>query len=286
MGQQKIYCIIRLVLLLIVFSFGIWLAWSNFAIEKTHYRIMCERIPQSFHGFMIAQVSDLHNTEFGKDNRNLVKKLTEAEPDIIVITGDMIDSRRTDLQTVLDFAKKIVEICPVYYVNGNHESRISEYEMLKTGLEACGVIVLENRKVELVRNSDTITLLGVSDPAFYRDSLAGDSKTLMKTVLSQLQQDRDGYTVLLSHRPELFEVYADTGIDLVFSGHTHGGQFRLPFIGGLVAPDQGFFPEYDSGLFTEENTAMIISRGLGASVIPIRFYNRPEIVLAELASCK
>ena len=107
---------------------------------------------------------------------------------------------------------------------------------------------------------------------------------MTSSALSELQNESDGYTVLLAHRPELFETYVDAGVDLVFSGHAHGGQFRLPFVGGLVAPNQGFFPEYDAGLFSEGSTTMIVSRGVGNSIIPIRFNNRPEIVVAELKS--
>ena len=103
-----------------------------------------------------------------------------------------------------------------------------------------------------------------------------------KQAISELQNESDGFTVLLSHRPELFDLYVNTGVDLVFSGHAHGGQFRLPFVGGLVAPNQGFFPKYDAGQFIKENTTMIVSRGVGNSIIPVRFNNRPEIIVAEL----
>ena len=99
-----------------------------------------------------------------------------------------------------------------------------------------------------------------------------------------MQDASDGYTILLSHRPELFDTYVDSGVDLVFSGHAHGGQFRLPFVGGLVAPNQGFFPQYDAGQFDEENTTMIVSRGVGNSIVPLRINNRPEIVVAQLKS--
>ena len=106
----------------------------------------------------------------------------------------------------------------------------------------------------------------------------------MKQTLSGLTWDGDSYTVLLSHRPELLEAYADSGVDLVFSGHAHGGQFRLPFVGGIVAPNQGLFPEYDSGLYTEKGATMLVSRGIGNGILPIRFNNRPEVILAELRS--
>ena len=175
-----------------------------------------------------------------------------------------------------------MKIAPVYFVSGNHEARVSEYEDLKMGLAEAGVIVLENQKVEITRDGEAITLMGIDDPSFQESYLFGDAESVAKQAIEMLQSESDGYTVLLSHRPELFELYVKTGMDLVFSGHAHGGQFRLPFIGGLVAPNQGFFPKYDAGQFTEENTTMIVSRGVGKSIIPIRFNNRPEIILAEL----
>ena len=143
-------------------------------------------------------------------------------------------------------------------------------------------MILENQKIQITREGESITLMGIDDPSFQEDYLFGDSESVARQAIENLQNESDGYTILLSHRPELFDLYVDTGMDLVFSGHTHGGQFRLPFIGGLVAPNQGFFPEYDAGLFSEGSTTMIVSRGVGNSIIPIRFNNRPEIVVAEL----
>ena len=156
------------------------------------------------------------------------------------------------------------------------------YEELNMGLTEAGVTVLENQKIQITRNGESITLMGIQDPSFRTDYLFGDAEIVSRQALSELQNESDGFTVLLSHRPELFDVYVDTGIDLVFSGHAHGGQFRLPFIGGLVAPNQGLFPKYDAGRFNEDNTTMIVSRGVGNSIIPLRINNPPEIVVVEL----
>ena len=147
-------------------------------------------------------------------------------------------------------------------------------------------MILENQKVQITRERESITLMGIDDPSFQEDYLFGDSESVARQAIENLQNESDGYTVLLSHRPELFNLYVDTGMDLVFSGHAHGGQFRLPFVGGLVAPNQGFFPKYDAGQFNEENTTMIVSRGVGNSIIPIRFNNRPEIVMVTLRNMK
>ena len=161
-----------------------------------------------------------------------------------------------------------------------------EYEDLKMGLAEASVVILENQKARITREGETITLMGIDDPSFQEDYLFGDSDSVARQAIENLQNESDGYTVLLSHRPELFNLYVDTGMDLVFSGHAHGGQFRLPFVGGLVAPNQGFFPKYDAGQFNEENTTMIVSRGVGNSIIPIRFNNRPEIVMVTLRNMK
>ena len=262
----------------------VWTIWGNTALEINEYKIMSDKIPDAFSGFRIAQVSDLHNAEFGEDNEKLITMLSQTDPDIIVITGDLIDSRQTDLNVALEFAWQAGKIARVYYVSGNHEARVPEYEDLKNGLVKAGAVILENQKVQITREGESITLMGIDDPSFQENYLFGDAEGVAKQAISDLQDASDGYTILLSHRPELFDTYVDSGVDLVFSGHAHGGQFRLPFVGGLVAPNQGFFPQYDAGRFDEKNTTMIVSRGVGNSIIPVRFNNRPEIVVAQLKS--
>ena len=278
-GNWKIILpiIVAIILVLVV-----WIRWGNTALEINEYKIVSNSVPQNFHGFRIAQVSDLHNAEFGEGNSKLIQLLSQTEPDIIVLTGDLIDSRNTDIEIALAFAREAMKIAPVYFVSGNHEARVIEYEDLKMGLSEAGVNVLENQIVEITREGESITLMGIDDPSFQENYLFGDSEGVAKQAIETLLRVSDGYTVLLSHRPELFELYVETGMDLVFSGHAHGGQFRLPFIGGLVAPNQGFFPKYDAGLFSEENTTMIVSRGVGNSIVPLRFNNRPEIIVVML----
>ena len=277
---------VLIVSVLVILCLGIWTLWGNIALEVNEYEIVSDRIPEAFAGFRIAQVSDLHNKDFGEGYGQLLTLLSEINPDIIVVTGDLIDSRQTDLDVALEFAWQAGKIARVYYVSGNHEARVPEYEDLKIGLVKAGVVILENQKVEITREGESITLMGIDDPSFQEDYLFGDSESVARQAIEDLQNESDGYTILLSHRPELFDLYVETEMDLVFSGHAHGGQFRLPFIGGLVAPNQGFFPKYDAGQFTEENTTMIVSRGVGNSIIPIRFNNRPEIVLVTLRNMK
>lgn len=260
----------------------IWTAWGNTALELNPYLISSDRLPEAFDGYRIAHVSDLHNVEMGEDNEKLLNMLREVKPNIIAITGDIIDSRNTDIDVALQFTKDAMEIAPCYYVTGNHEARASEFDKLKEGMIELGVAVLEDGCIELEQSGETITLLGVNDPSFQTDYLFGDSKTVMQSKLQEIINEEETYTILLSHRPELFEVYRESKVNLVLSGHAHGGQFRLPFVGGLVAPNQGLFPKYDAGLYTEDNTNMIVSRGIGNSILPFRFNNRPEVILIEL----
>lgn len=267
----------------IFFALLVYLIWGNTALTVSNIKISSSRIPIAFSGFRIAQVSDLHNAEFGKGNRKLLELLSESKPDIIAITGDLVDAGHTDIGVALDFAKEAVKIAPVYYVTGNHEASLSQCDELKIELKTIGVIVLEDEAVQLKLDTEEITLIGFSDPDFtIKGDIFREAPAMVRTKLSSLVDDESSYTILLSHRPELFESYARCSIDLVLSGHAHGGQFRLPFIGGLIAPNQGLLPQYDAGLYTSGSTNMMVSRGLGNSIIPIRFNNRPEVVVIEL----
>ena len=256
--------------LLLLALLSLWLLWGNTALQVNTWIIESEEIPSSFDGFRIAQVSDLHNAGFWEE---VVAALAEAEPDIIVLTGDLIDSGKTDVEAALSFAEQAVAIAPCYAVTGNHEAWSGDaWDVLHTGLLREGVVLLENEKLFLDREGETVAILGLSDPAFGSDQAA---------LLRELTAG-EGYTILLSHRPERMMLYAEADVDLVFSGHAHGGQFRIPFVGGLVAPDQGLFPEYDAGRFRQGDTLMLVSRGIGNSIIPQRICNRPEILVAEL----
>ena len=284
MTAKKKKFIFLAVVAIVLVALVIWIAWGNTALELNTYTISSSKLPQSFDGYRIAHVSDLHNAEMGKDNEKLLTILRDADPDMIAITGDLIDSRNTNVEIALQFAQEAMKIAPCYYVSGNHEARVNEYEELKTGLISAGVIILEDTQTEISIEGQTITLIGVNDPSFQTDYLFGDSETVMNSKLTELHTDGEVFTILLSHRPELFDTYAEHDVDLVLSGHAHGGQFRLPFIGGVVAPNQGLFPEYDAGIYTDGNTNMLVSRGVGNSILPFRINNRPGVILIELQS--
>lgn len=282
MTAKKKKFIFLAVVAAVLITLVIWIAWGNTALELNTYTVTSARLPEIFDGYRIAHVSDLHNAEMGEDNEKLLTMLREADPDMIAITGDLIDSRNTNVEIALQFAQEAMKIAPCYYVSGNHEARVNEYEELKTGLISAGVIILEDTQTEISIEGQTITLIGVNDPSFQTDYLFGDSETVMNSKLTELHTDGEAFTILLSHRPELFDAYAEHDVDLVLSGHAHGGQFRLPFIGGVVAPNQGLFPEYDAGIYTDGNTNMLVSRGVGNSILPFRINNRPEVILIEL----
>ena len=264
----------------------LWALWANKALALHQIPLASDHLPAAFAGLRIAHLSDLHNARFGRENRRLLDKLAQAQPDLIVLTGDLIDARRTNLDRALAFAVRAAGLAPTYYVPGNHEARLpaAQYQRLRQGLTAVGVTVLEHERVTLTRGGDRLTLLGLADQAFARTQ--GDHRPaaqLAAEALESLQTAEDGYTILLVHRPESFPVYAALGADLVLSGHTHGGQVRLPGLGGLFAPSQGFFPRYDAGLYRQGQASLVISRGLGNSLAPLRLNNRPEVVVLTLS---
>lgn len=281
--KRKKRRVIWIIILIVLIAFSVWVYWENTSIQATQISISSKKIPKSFDGFTIVQVSDLHNAEFGDDQNRLLSAIKDVSPDIITVTGDLIDSRHTDIKKAMKFLNGAVAIAPVYYVTGNHEARVDEYTELETKMTNAGVIVLRDESTTLELGGNFISLLGLDDPSFtMKEDTSGDSEAMICAKLEDILSKENGYTILLSHRPEFFDVYVENGIDLVLSGHAHGGQIRLPFIGGLVAPNQGLFPQYYEGVYKEEQTTMIVSRGLGNSIIPVRINNRPELIIVTL----
>ncbi len=278
MKKRKKWILLACLLLLAVGV--VWLIAGNTVPQTTQYTISCPGLPAEFDGFRIAQVSDLHNAQLGENNERLLELLRQASPDLIVITGDLVDSRQPDSGVAVELAREAAKIAPCYYVTGNHESRLRDLNALLTDLEAAGVKVLRNEVVFLERGDSRVRLVGMDDCSFFPGA-DGESAVLnMELRMKRLLGEE--YSIVLAHRAELFTVYSRNPVDLVFSGHAHGGQVRLPFVGGLYAPDQGAFPEYDSGVLTRRGTTLVISRGLGNSVFPLRVNNPPELVLAVL----
>lgn len=254
----------------------VFCCWQNNMLTISRYTYSSAEIPKELDGFKIAQISDLHNKRFGKDQRRLLKKTAGLEPDIIIITGDIVDSNHTNIDKALEFAEGAAEIAPTYYVTGNHEHWLNdeEFESLISGLLESGVVLLDNERIDVEKDGDHFSLIGLDD-------LSLDGNTL-----KDMNLDDEAFNVLLAHEPQYIKEYSAAHVDLALTGHAHGGQFRLPFIGGVVAPDQGFFPKYTEGSHTSGGMTMIISRGLGNSIIPVRLFNFPEIVCVEFSSLK
>lgn len=277
--RSKMIIMILAVLMAVSIIYGLW---CNKALELNTYKIDSFEIPEGFDGFKIVHISDLHNTEIGKENEKLLTMINGAAPDMIAITGDLIDSRRTDIDVAMRFIEKAVKIAPCYYVPGNHEQRIDEYDVLKSAMKEAGVTVLDNKKIKLEQAGSYITIAGVDDPMFNMEPQTEEPYMVMERALDELLSEEEGYTILLSHRPELMETYVQGAVDLVLAGHAHGGQIRLPFVGGVISPGEGLFPEYYEGIHEEEGTQMVVSRGIGNSLFPLRINNRPEVGLVIL----
>ncbi|TSB47188.1 metallophosphoesterase [Alkalicoccobacillus porphyridii] len=252
-------------------------------LSTTHLSIESNSIPNEFNDYKIIHLSDLHNKIFGRNQDRLAQSVEEEQPDLIVFTGDLIDSRRYDANPAIQLIEKLTDLAPVYYVTGNHEWHSNRYDELQQQLTHSGAVILENESVFLEKGDASIQLAGIEDPAFSEGiSNKAAIETGIRAALSS-SLDQENYTILLSHRPEHFLTYSAEAIDVVLAGHAHGGQIRIPFLGGLIAPDQGFFPTYTSGPYESNGTTMIVNRGLGNSVIPIRLFNRPEIVSITLS---
>lgn len=250
--------------------FFVFLYFQNESIKITNYIIKNKDLPNNHDNIKIMHISDLHNKRYGIKQRKIKKKLNKIEVDAIFITGDTVDEKH-DINA-RNLIKFLVEKAPVYFITGNHEYDICEksYSEFEKFLRKEKVNILRNQCL----NINGLNIIGVDD---YK--LEGKEK--FEERLHNLSKEK-GFKLLLSHRPEFMPLYAKHGYNLIFSGHAHGGQFRIPKIGALGAPGQKFFPKYAEGVISEKDSTIIISRGLGDSLIPQRLFNRPEIVIATL----
>lgn len=276
--------IIAVIILLILAALVFVIYRCNIRLDITEYAVADKNIPNPFDGFLIAQISDFHNTRSKAVRDKIISALLESKPDIIVVTGDFIDYYRTDTEISLEFLRRVIPVAPVYYVPGNHEARIEKYPQFCASAERLGAKMLDDRLVSIVRGDSKIDIVGVRDPYFYKEcEPVPERRTeILTEKLKSLLQTGESYTVLLSHRPELADIYADAEADLALCGHAHGGQFRVPYIGGVFSPSQGLFPNYTCGLFETDGKKMIVSRGIGNSSFPFRINNSPELVLIRL----
>lgn len=290
-----------LIPLLVIGAAG-WVARDNIRLSVTRYSLAFADLPAEFDGFKIVQVSDLHNARFGKDQRKLIAAIKSSQPDMIAITGDLFHTARRE--NAYSFLKQAAKLAPCYYVSGNHEQRFADYRTaIKPALEKLGARVLDDERVTLTRGSAEISVIGLADPTFHNHV---PPELLTEEKLSRLLPANGAFTVMLSHRPELFRVYTRNNISLTLTGHAHGGQVRIPFVHrGLYAVHQGWLPRYTEGIFVEEHTNMLnyradrgrkdntvtlpddcsvmaVSRSLGNSTCYPKINDPPELVVLEL----
>lgn len=266
-----------------ILALGSWFLYrENNVIDVSEITVTSGRLPKSFDGYRVVQIADLHGKTFGSDQKRLLKKISRKSPDLVVMTGDLIDSRRNGEEAALTLMKALVDRYPVYFVTGNHEVRRNLTILPK--LEQLGVTVLRNETHVIEYKGQSISLLGIDDPTTTRWREGLSEPDGIRQSLNQALQDvsPDAFQLLLAHRPEYKSLYAKRSVDLVLSGHAHGGQIRLPFTEGLYAPGQGFFPTVTAGRYQEQQTELIVSRGLGNSLFPSRLFNHPELVVLTL----
>ncbi len=266
-----------LLLLILLVCAALELYDSNNRLVTDSFTVGGSRLPDAFEGFRVVQLSDLHTKRFGDGNSRLFKAVSAEEPDIIVITGDLIDGDRAE-DYVAELCGGLTEIAPVYYVSGNHEWASGWTMELFALLESCGVRVLRNEYLTLQRGDDSIVLAGVDDPNGF-----SDQKTPQELMGEIRDEYPESFVLMLSHRNTELQMWSELGVDVVLCGHAHGGLVRLPFTDGLVAPGQGLFPTWTSGIYAEGDTQMLVSRGLGNTKHLPRVFNNPQVVSVTLS---
>lgn len=254
-------------------------------IEVTCFEPKFSNLPKEFDGFRIVHISDIHSDTVP----GLRNEILSLEPDIIVITGDMIHDNDKSFLPTVRLIKQLRNIAPLYMVSGNHDLWNTRFDEFKELSEDAGAVFMDNRFTSLSKDGGEIGLFGVADP--YGKATNIIVKNLNESFDSL--PEYDGFKLLLFHRANQFDRIKDRGFDLILAGHMHGGQFRIPGIGGLMPPKssladskQIFFPAYCSGVFTHGKTTMIVNRGLGNPMIIPRLYNRPEIGITVLRCTK
>lgn len=293
MKRKKSGVLLKITTVLVVLAL-LTVIISNRFVAVTDYTVESKKLPPAFDGYKIAVIADLHNTSFGQDNKALLKRLKNSDPDIVLLAGDMVSTSDTDYSVFFSLAEKIAAEYDTYFVVGNHEQALGDnrVSLFCQSVESLGVKVLDNQKVALERGKDSIDLYGMwFNLRYYADRSENASEEeqgyffnteAMTEILGSCDNKR--YNILLTHNPVYFEAYASWGADLTLSGHIHGGMIRLPFLGGIYSPEKIYFPKYDAGIFNDDGKSMVVSRGLGNGNLGFRLFNCPELVIVTLKS--
>ena len=261
------------------------------SFKITHYDIKSEKLNKSNHERKIVFISDLHNNRYGKNNEKLLATVKEQNPDLILIGGDMLVGKADVSSKVAEsFVARLTEICPVYYANGNHEQRMKVYpetfgtafQEYKDRLIKSGVTFVENENVDFNWDGCQVKIHGLEIPVKYYKKFC--KQTLPVDVVREQigEPELNCYNILLAHNPTYVSTYLEWGADLILSGHFHGGVVRIPKLGGIITPQWHMFPKYSGELTKENEKYVVVSKGLGAHTLKIRFLNPAEIVVLHI----
>lgn len=271
-----VICILAVVTILIYLD--------NKLLKVSQYIVKSSKIPHEFNKFRIVHLSDFHSHNFIGKNNKVIEKINEEKPDVIVITGDMVSKYDTKFNRFLDLAEELSKKYEIYYIIGNHEQRLKkkDLEFILNMLNKFGVKILRDEKIKITRKKNFINIYGIDVPLpFYKViNKPSNIEEAIEPVLKKCSGEE--YNILLAHNPLYFKKYAKYNVDLILSGHVHGGMIRLPFIGGLLSPERTLFPKYSSGIYEINNKKLVVSRGLGHSKPLFRIFNMPEILSITL----
>ena len=275
---------ISIIALFIVFIILVYISTNIIKVKR--YTVKNSKLPKEFDGLKIVHISDVHSKIFGENNSGIVNRVLKINPDIVIMSGDIIDKREKDMEKFVSMYKTIYEKYPTYYSIGNHERNLGwkKYKKYLKMLQSCGVHVIINGSEKLIKNDNHIAINALKfrenmQPKVLTREKEEEFVSYMRNKLRNL--NTNDFNILIAHDPENFKMYKKLGVDLVFSGHVHGGLIRIGKI-CLLSPRRTFFPKYSYGKTTEENTTIITSSGMGKATLPIRLFNRPEIVVVTL----
>ena len=287
MKKKKIVLIICIILITIQ-MFMLFII----KIDVEKYTVKNEKIPEAFNNFKIVQLSDFHSKGYRNTTEKIISKIKRINPDIIVMTGDMVSYDMTGTEEFEKLVKELSEIYPIYYIDGNHEHLAEklipgEYLYFMEFLRELGVITIKNDYVEIYKGNESINLYGVNIPLDWPSGVYVNKLQLERDYVEKTlpEADADKFNILLAHNPIFIKQYSKWGADLVLAGHMHGGIVRIPFTNiGLLSPEREIFPRYAAGKFKVNGSTMIVNRGIGASSFNLRIFNNPEITVITLKS--
>ncbi len=282
--MSVVYIIGGVVLLFIILAILIYI--SNNLLKVTKYEIKNSKLPESFDGYKIVQISDVHSRIFGEDNSKVINLVKKINPDIVVMSGDIISAREEDIDGFINLYKEIYTKYTTYYAIGNHERKIryNKYKYYIGRLKDLGVHVIINGTERIKKGDEHIDISALK----FRENMQPKKLTkekeqkyikYMKNKLSDIE--KNNFNILIAHDPENFDMYRSLNVDLILSGHVHGGLIRFGKI-CLLSPRRKFFPKYSYGKNTKGSTTIITSSGMGRATLNVRLFNRPEIVYIKL----